>query len=76
MVTANKTLFQMESHLYDTDRWAWAIYTALRVAPTEDDKVVLWGLLNKDQKAALRIMAKHYDPSTTPAREAAQEPGK
>lgn len=58
MNRAKQTLTQAEYALYDIDRWAWAIYTALKHAPTKDDKIVLWSLLNKDQKAALRLLTK------------------
>lgn len=71
---AKNTLNQMESKLYFSDRWAWAIYTALRVAPGPKEKATLWGLLSPDQQDALRIMARHKDTGTQPTREAPELP--
>jgi len=59
--TPKGKLNRMEYALYDQDRYAWGLYLALKYCPEdqEDDRVVLWALLNKDQQEAIRIMRRN-----------------
>jgi hypothetical protein len=73
MPKAKTTLMALESGLHQRDKWAWAVYTALRHAPGPKEKKTLWDMLTHDQQEALRVLAKHKDDAS-PSYEAPELP--